>query len=115
MVTSKDTVCAMSDEFATAQALGGKFQREDCGFFETCDHKVEKYDMTIPGGSVVEIFYCNIDWKKVGPLLLVIMVFIVIIWRKSRGVGGGGSSISSSNRSDSSSAHSGGSRHKSRK
>lgn len=74
----------MSDEMATAQALGGKFEREDCGFFELCNHKVEKYDMTIPGGSIVDIYYCAIDWKKVGPIILLMFMFFVYAWRKTR-------------------------------
>lgn len=100
----KESICDMTDTMATAHALGGKFEREDCGFFENCDHRVEKYDMTIPGGSMVEIFYCSIDWRKVGPLLLVLFVVLGILYRrlgKWRSGSGGSSSSSSSSHSKS--------------
>lgn len=77
-----NSICDMSDTMATAFALGGKFEREDCGFFENCDHKIEKYDMTVPGGAMVEIFYCSIDWKKVGPLIAAVLVVLFLIYRR---------------------------------
>ena len=74
----KTAICDMSDEFATASVLGGKFEREDCGFFEECTHQVEHYDMTVSGGPTsVQIWYCAIDWKKVGPIIL---CFILLMW-----------------------------------
>ena len=79
----KNAICDMSDEYATAHALGGRFEREDCGFFEQCSHRVEKYDMTVsPGGSVVEIWYCAIDWRKVGPLIALALLFFWYVYRK---------------------------------
>ena len=80
---------------ATAHALGGKFEREDCGFFEKCDHRVEKYDMTVSGGAIVEIFYCSIDWKKAGPLLIALLVLLVILYRRLSNWRSGGSSHTS--------------------
>lgn len=82
-----DKICDTSDEMATAAALGGKFDKENCGFFEVCDHKVEKYDMTVPGGSVVDIFYCTIDWKKTGPVLMGILALLMYVWFKSKSTG----------------------------
>ncbi len=74
----------MTDEMATAMALGGRFEREDCGFFEQCSHQVEKYDMTVPGGSITTIFYCSIDWYKVGPVLAFIMFMLFLVYRRYR-------------------------------
>lgn len=78
------TICEMSDVSATAFALGGRFDREDCGFFEKCGHRVEKYDMTVPGGTMVDIWYCCIDWKKVGPLLLGIVILLFLFYRRMK-------------------------------
>jgi hypothetical protein len=76
------SICDMSDVSATAFALGGRFDREDCSFFEKCDHRVEKYDMTVPGGTMVDIWYCSIDWKKVGPAILGVLIVIFLIYRR---------------------------------
>lgn len=81
------SICDFSDEQAAAYALGGKFEREDCGFFELCNHKVEKYDMTVDGGSRVDIVYCALDWKKVGPLIVIVLLFMLFMWKKSRSLG----------------------------
>ena len=81
------SICDMSDEQSAADALGGTFEREDCGFFEVCNHKVEKYDMTVAGGSRVDIVYCAIDWKKVIPIIVVVFLFMLFAWKKSRGFG----------------------------
>lgn len=81
------TVCDFSDFSGAAHALGGKFEREDCGFFEECTHRVEKYDMTIEGGSVVEIWYCTIDWRKTGPIILGVVVLMWFLYRKIKSMG----------------------------
>ena len=81
------SICDYSDEQSAAYALGGTFEREDCGFFELCNHKVEKYDMTVEGGSRVDIVYCALDWKKVGPIIGVGFLFMLFVWKKSRGFG----------------------------
>lgn len=80
----RETICHMSDLNSTAYALGGKFDKEDCGFFEECTHRVEKYDMTVQGGSAAEIWYCVIDWRKVGPLIILGILLIIYIARKIR-------------------------------
>lgn len=92
--TKRSTICDTSDVMAAADALGGRFDREDCGFFEKCDHRVEKYDMTVPGGASVEIFYCSIDWKKTGPILLAVFVVMFLLYRRLKGVGSGMGSYS---------------------
>lgn len=79
-------ICDTSDDMGAAYALGGKFEREDCGWFENCDHRIEKVDMTVPGGSVVEIMYCSVDWQKVGPLALALLVFFFFLYRRMKGV-----------------------------
>jgi hypothetical protein len=96
------SICDMSDVSATAFALGGRFDREDCSFFEKCDHRVEKYDMTVPGGAMVDIWYCSIDWKKVGPMILGALILMFLLYRRVKsGVpsfGGGHSSYSAPER-----------------
>lgn len=76
------TICSVSDEFAAAAALGGKFDRENCSFFETCDHTVEKHDMTVNPPTYVEISYCSLDWKKVGPSLVFGLLLFFLMYRR---------------------------------
>lgn len=79
----KVSICDTTDERGAAKALGGRFLREDCGFFETCSHRVEDYDFTLsPAGSAVEIWYCQIDWTRVGPLMVVILIALGYAYKK---------------------------------
>ena len=93
------TICAVSNPAAAAVQLGGKFDREDCGWFSKCEHPVEKYDTTIAGGGYVEIWYCEIDWLKTAPLMVAVFVVMVLFYRRLKNSGwrrnsdeGGGSS-----------------------
>jgi hypothetical protein len=79
----KVSICDTNDERAAAIALGGKFLREDCGFFEKCAHRVEDYDFTVsPEGHVVELWYCQIDWTRAGPLMLAMGFAGFLMYRK---------------------------------
>jgi hypothetical protein len=94
------TICSVSDVGAAAQQMGGKLELEKCGFFSKCTHGVEKIDVTLSTGGYVEILYCEADWIKVGPVLLVFLIFCWYIWSKMRALDfrrkqeeGGGSSM----------------------
>ena len=81
--SKKVSICDTTNERGAAIALGGKFLREDCGVFEKCSHQVEDYDFTNSNGvNVVEIWYCQIDWTKAGPLVLGILLVCFFIYRK---------------------------------
>jgi hypothetical protein len=82
----RDTICEFSgDVEATMDAMGGKFDLEDCSFFESCSHKVTKFD-TAPDGEklAVELSYCAIDWYKLGPILAVVVLLIAWLYRRTR-------------------------------
>ena len=90
--TKKVSICDTTDERGAAQALGGKFLREDCGFFEQCAHRVEDYDFTqSANGNAVEIWYCQIDWTKAGPVLLVVLAVLFYAYKKINELRFGGS------------------------
>jgi hypothetical protein len=76
------TICHVSDVNAAAVQLGGKFEREDCGFFSKCTHNVEKYDTSVPQGGYVEIMFCELDWTRVVPLLVVLLLVALWVRRK---------------------------------
>ena len=68
------TICCVSDPNTAGALLGGKFERENCGYFSTCSHIVEKYDTVMQ--SYAEITYCEINWTTLGPLLLIILFIL---------------------------------------
>lgn len=73
---------APGDEVKVARVLNGRFDIEDCGFFGTCDHKVEKFDFTASSnGNYVEIWYCSTDWAKAGGWVVIIII-LFLIYRK---------------------------------
>lgn len=78
-----DTICSVSDVAAAASQLGGKLEVEKCGFFSKCTHAVEKYDITKTNGdSYVEILYCEIDWTKALPMIIVCVLFMIMLYRR---------------------------------
>ena len=79
----------MTNEYTAAHALGGRFELEACGFFEECSHKVEKYDMTANtnGPIISEVYYCALDWMKVGPLIAISIMILFFVFKKTRGIG----------------------------
>ena len=74
------TICSVSDPNTAGAHLGGKFERENCGYFSTCSHVVEKYDTVMQ--SYAEITYCEINWTTLGPVILVVL-FILYRLKKS--------------------------------
>lgn len=78
------TICEVSDVGAAMHQLGGKFDREDCGFFSKCTHIVEKYDATVPNGSYVQVVYCETDWMKAAPLMFVVAIILFYVWRRAK-------------------------------
>ena len=68
------TICSVSDPITAAIHLGGKFEREDCGYFSSCTHTVEKYDTM--ANSYVEVTYCEINWMVAGPFLFLLLVIL---------------------------------------
>lgn len=83
------TICSVSDELLAAKALGGRFEREDCGYFEQCSHRVERYDASVAGKeTALELYYCAIDWTKVGPLVALLVLFLAFaayrLFKRSR-------------------------------
>lgn len=104
------TICHVSDVNAAAAQLGGEFTREDCGFWATCTHVAEKFNINVEHGNYVEIRYCEIDWTKAGPALVAVIVLIYMIYKqikraRDNAVTRGVESMSSLGRHRSSSYH----------
>lgn len=78
------TICHVSDVGAAAQQLNGKFKLENCGFFSKCTHNVENFDITQPSGGYVEIIYCETDWIKTAPVVIITLIIIWYIWQKMK-------------------------------
>jgi hypothetical protein len=81
----RETICSTSDTAAAAIVLGGRFDLEDCSFFETCSHRVQRYDVDASDRPLtVELRYCAIDWTKAGPLAVLVLLVLFWAYRRSR-------------------------------
>ena len=96
------TICSVSDPITAGIQLGGKFEREDCGYFSSCTHVVEKYDTL--ANSYAEITYCEINWTVAGPFLFILLVILYQLkkrmampdlssWRRDKYEGGSPSGV----------------------
>ena len=86
MADSPESICALAagDERAAYNAFGKPFQIEACGVFGNCDHQVEKYDFSSGGGVHVVVYYCSVDYMKVGGCVLFVIALLVVVWKLAK-------------------------------